>query len=119
MQMFPYGTCSLVVLLLIFFLLCPIVLFLIPIVTGVNVSFKTTNAECCARCNALRSTNPLTYFSFIFPLQIIQAVLLAILLGVVGALIGIVAALLLAIPTQGFIIYYLGKLAYVNCKVVQ
>ena len=117
MQMYPYGTCSLVALVIAFFLLCPIILFLIPVFTGINVAFKTIKADCCYRCNALRLTNPLTYFSFIFPLQIVYAVLLAIILGLVGALIGTVAAILLTVPTQVFIVYYLCKLAYVNCKV--
>ena len=117
MQMFPYGTCWLVALLIAFFLLCPIILFLIPVFTGINVAFKTIKADCCFRCNALRLTSPVTYFSFIFPLQIIYAVLLAIILGIVGALLGTIAGILLTIPTQAFIVYYLVKLAYVNCKV--
>ena len=116
--MFPYGTWALVALLIAFFLLCPIILFLIPIITAVNTAFKTTKAECCSKCNNLRMTHSVIYFSIVFPSQIIYAVLLAIILGVVGALIGFVAAALLTIPIDIFIILYLGKLALVNCKVV-
>lgn len=118
MQMFPYGACPLVILLIVFFVLCPFILLLIPVVEGVKLAFKTTKADCCFKCNDLRTTNPITYFVCIFPLQIIYAVLLALILGTVGAIIGAIAAVLLTIPVWIFIIFYTCKLACVNCKVV-
>ena len=57
MMMFPYGQCALVLLLILFFFLCPFVFVALPIVAGIDLAMKLMNNETCKNLDRYKESN--------------------------------------------------------------
>jgi len=119
MQMFPYGLCALISLLVLLFLTCPVILFVLPIVGGASFATKAFSTEEGTCVNRVRLTNPLIYYAFLLPLMLIGVLLLMVLLAIIGAAIGVILAALLSVPVQLFVIYFVVKVSVINCRVIR
>ena len=85
------------------------------------MAFKAVNCGMCAQRQQETGneevTSQLWYYAFIMPLKIVMILLFSIIFGALGSIIGVLAAVILTVPTWIFIFIFLARMAATNCIV--